>query len=492
MAIQNLLDSLPAHSVLLTDGRHPLDRAALTDRIAQVSAALAARARPRAPVGVLADNSPEWLVVDLATQLLGLTLVPLPLFFTPEQWVHVIATSGVGALFCADPAQGAALGFGKASDCGGPLVLCEMEREAAPVALENVQKLTFTSGTTAAPKGVCLSTQQQWEVARALRDGLAPLGLERHLCLLPFAVLLENIAGPYTALLSGATTICPPLQETGMRGASGFDPETCLDAIARYEAHSITLVPQMLQALVAAAKPNDPRLRGLRFVAVGGGKMPPQLLAAARARGLPVFEGYGLSECASVVALNLPGAERDRSVGRPLAHRRVTIAADGEVLVEGCVARYLGQERAPGDEAWLPTGDLGYLDQDGFLFIDGRKKDVLITGYGRNVSPEWPEAALTGTGLIAQAMVVGDAQPWLGALVVPARAGLSAAQLQAAVDQANAALPDYAQVRRWHAVPPFLPAGGLLTPNGRPRRAAIQNTYANEIASLFVQPESQP
>ena len=490
MVIQNLLDSLPTHLTLLTDGRGSLDRAALAGRVERVVAALSARSRPEAPVGILADNSPEWLVVDLATQVLGLTLVPLPLFFTPEQWGHVIAASGMGALFCADPAQGAALGFERAIDGGGVLSLCETARAFAPVRLDDVQKLTFTSGTTSAPKGVCLSTAQQWEVAGALREGVASLGLERHLCLLPFAVLLENIAGPYTALLSGATTICPPLSETGMRGASGFDPGTCLDAIARHEAHSITLVPQMLQSLVAAAKPGDPRLRSLRFVAVGGGKVPVQLLAAARERGLPVFEGYGLSECASVVALNVPQAQREGSVGRPLPHRRVAIAADGEILVEGCVARYLGQAPTAQDNGWLGTGDLGYLDEDGFLFLNGRKKDILITGFGRNVSPEWPEAALTGTGAIAQAMVVGEAQPYLGALIVPAHADIGLAALQAAVERANADLPDYARIRRWHPVGPFLPAEGLLTPNGRLKREAIRIQHANAIASLFTQPES--
>ncbi|MCA1247958.1 AMP-binding protein [Massilia sp. MS-15] len=485
-----MLDSLPDSAVLLSDGQHSLDRAALARRIDGLCAALRARARPDAPVGILADNSPAWLMVDLATQALGLTLVPLPLFFTPQQWLHVIAESGIGALFCADPAQGAALGFEDVRAvpaAGGPLALCEMRRAPRAVDLAGVQKLTFTSGTTSAPKGVCLSAGQQWEVAAALRAGVAPLALERHLCLLPFAVLLENIAGPYTALLSGATTICPPLAETGMQGASGFDPVVCLDAIARYAPHSITLVPQMLQALVAASAPDDPRIASLRFVAVGGGKMPPQLLGAARARGFPVFEGYGLSECASVVALNLPGGQRDGSVGRPLGHRRVAIAEDGEILVQGCAARCLGQPAQEGE--WLATGDLGHIDADGFLFVDGRKKDILITGYGRNVSPEWPEAALLGSGPIAQAMVVGEAQPYLGALLVPARPGLTPAQLQEAVDRANAQLPDYAQLRRWRAVAPFTPAAGLLTPNGRLRRAAIHSTHASDIASLFDQPE---
>lgn len=494
MAMTNFSDIFPAGRPLLSDGQRSLDRAELAERIVLLQAALAARSAPQAPVAILADNSPEWLAVDLATQQAGLTLVPLPLFFTPAQWQHAIAASGAQALFCADPAQGAALGFSEHIALEGPLSLCELPGAAVPLAqaeLDGVQKITFTSGTTSAPKGVCLSTAQQWEVARALdRSGLGALGIERHLCLLPFAVLLENIAGPYTALLSGATTICPPLAEVGMTGASGFNPQRCLDAIAHYGANSIILLPQMLAALLAASSPGDPRLASLRFAAVGGARTPARVLAAARARGIPVYEGYGLSECSSVVALNLPGAARDGSVGRPLAHRAVRIAADGEIEVQGAVAHYLGQPRgAGGADAWLATGDLGHVDADGYLTIDGRKKDILITGYGRNVSPEWPESALLGTGAVAQALVVGDGQPWLGALLVPAAAGITPAQLQEAVDLANRELPDYAQVRRWAAVAPFTPANGLATPNGRPRRIPIQQQYADRIASLFDQTE---
>ncbi len=490
MDMKNLLDSLPDNPVLLSNGQRTLDRAALAQRVACVVAALQARQAPRAAVAILADNDPEWLVVDLATQALGVALVPLPLFFTPEQWRHVLHASGAQALFCADPGLAALFGFRTSIACGGLLGLYAGAQAAAPAPLEDVQKITFTSGTTATPKGVCLSTAQQWDLARALHGALGPLRLERHLCLLPFAVLLENIAGPYTALLSGATTFCPPLSETGLSGASGFDPQVCMDAIARYAPHSIILVPQMLQALVAAAAPNDARLRSLRFVAVGGGKTAPALLAAARERGLPVYEGYGLSECASVVALNLPGAERAGSVGRPLANRAVRIAPDGEILVGATVVRYLGQE--PSDDSVLATGDLGHLDPDGFLYVDGRKKDVLITGFGRNVSPEWPESALTGTGVIAQAMVVGEAQAHLAALIVPARAGLDEATLAAAVARANATLPDYARIARWVAVAPFTPANGLATANGRPRRALIQTHFASHIAALFDPQESLP
>lgn len=484
-AMDNLLDAYAPGVPVLTDGVTALDADQVRARVAQVCAALAARRWPDAPVAILADNGPGWLVADLATQQLGVTLVPLPLFFTPAQWHHVLMESGCTALLCALPEQAAALGFGAQSLLTGPLGLYEAATRAGGAALGATQKITFTSGTTSSPKGVCLDADQQWQLAAALQHGLAGLQLHRHLCLLPFSVLLENIAGPYTALLSGATVICPPLAETGLSGASQFDPQRCLAAIARYQAQSIIVLPQMLQALVAVTADHDPRLASLRFVAVGGARMPPRLLQAARARGIPVFEGYGLSECCSVVALNLPGSERVGSVGRPLPHRPVRIAADGEIEVGGRAGHYLGQAPAAAVGTWLATGDLGHLDADGFLHIDGRKKDVLITGFGRNVSPEWPESALLGSGAFAAVVVVGDAMPYLAALVVPVSAALTPEQLATAVALANRDLPDYAQVRRWRVVPPWGPATGLSTANGRPRRAAIARHYATDIAALY-------
>ena len=166
------------------------------------------------------------------------------------------------------------------------------------------------------------------------------------------------------------------------------------------------------------------------------------------------------------------------------------IAPDGEILVGATTVRYLGQ--APCTDSVLATGDLGHLDPDGFLYVNGRKKDVLITGFGRNVSPEWLESALTGTGVIAQAMVVGEAQAHLATLIVPARAGLDEATLAATVARANATLPDYARVQRWVAVAPFTPANGLVTADGRPRRALIQAHLATQIAALFDPQESLP
>jgi long-subunit acyl-CoA synthetase (AMP-forming) len=432
--------------------------------IERLAAALE-RVRPRPRVaGVLLDNGPEWVAIDLAAQRAGVVLVPLPAFFTAEQCAHAAQASGMDSLFGRLP------GFDPAGDLEG---LPWSRRDAGPVALlPGTAKITFTSGTTGTPKGVQLSAKQQWSVARSLAEVTRPLGIRRHLCLLPLPLLLENVAGLYAAHLAGAELCLAPLAECGVRGATGFGPTACLAAIERWEPHSIILLPQMLASLVALLESGARKPASLRFVAVGGARVSPALIARARAAGLPVYEGYGLSECASVVSLNLPGADRPGSAGRPLSHAQVKIA-DREIHVSA------------GGE-WLATGDLGRLDEDGFLHIEGRRKHVLITSYGRNVSPEWPEAELLAGDAIAQAAVFGEARPRLCALVVPAGPTVHDKAIDAQVRAANGRLPDYARIGRWlRADAPFTPQNGLATPNGRLRRDAVWKAYGARLDALL-------
>ncbi|WP_146069760.1 AMP-binding protein, partial [Arthrobacter sp. B0490] len=180
-----------------------------------------------------------------------------------------------------------------------------------------------------------------------------------------------------------------PLAEIGFSGAAGFELQRLLATLQASQPHSLILLPQLLLALVSAAEQGVPMPTSLRFIAVGGGRVAPQLLERAERLGLPVFEGYGLSECASVVCLNTPEARRIGTVGRPLAHVELRLADDGEVLVRGPhMLGYLGEPPPVGE--WLPTGDLGHFE-DGFLILHGRKKHQFVTAYGRNVNPEWVE-----------------------------------------------------------------------------------------------------
>ncbi|MGZ9030249.1 MAG: AMP-binding protein [Burkholderiaceae bacterium] len=478
-------DCAPAAGTAVAGAGRSLDAAALEERIAQLAAALQ-DANPRTHVlGLMADNGPDWLIVDLACERIGLPIVPLPAFFTAGQMQHAVDSTGMDALLCAVPPAAQALGFAPAAPLPGTS-LPWFRRSARPTPLPaGSSKITFTSGTTGHPKGVCLSSQHQRLVASSLVHATRDLGIERHLSLLPLAVLLENVAGVYAPLMAGATCCLPPLAEVGVGGSSSFNPITCLEAIAKWQAHSVIVLPQMLLALTAALEAGAPRPAQLRFVAVGGAKVAPALIARARAVGLPAYEGYGLSECASVVALNVPGADRPGTVGQPLPHVRVSVDGSRQLVVEG--STFLGYLGVPANrDAPLHTGDLGRIDADRFLTIDGRRKHQLITAFGRNVAPEWPEAELAASPLIAQSAVFGEAKPRLCAVIVPSAQVRGDAEVEAAVASANLRLPDYAQIASWiRADAPFSVTDGTATANGRVVRDAVWAQYAVRLESTY-------
>jgi long-subunit acyl-CoA synthetase (AMP-forming) len=449
---------------------HTLAGTGLTKAIGDLSACLIEQLPRGSLVGLYADNSCDWAMADLALQQAGMVSIPVPGFFTPGQIGQLLMTYQVQAVIAPmlPPALEAA-GFVVKTVLSEAtsLILCAREVIAlpAPPFLPG-SKLTFTSGSTGNPKGISLSADQQWQVAASLSKALQSLGLTRHLAMLPMSVLLENVAGLYTGLNLGAAIILPSLSDVGLSGSSGFHPKKAIEAIDASEAESIILLPQMLRDILFELKSSGDSLKRLKFVAVGGGKVAPSLIHEARQIGLPVYEGYGLSEACSVVALNTPEAERVGSVGKPLAHQSIRIAGDGEI------------EISQPDTAWFATGDLGEIDNDGFLYVTGRKKNVLITSFGRNVSPEWPESVLQSFPEIAQVMVYGEAQSQLSALIVPSGSYISVSTLQTVVDHANQLLPDYAQIGRWHALDkPFSVSDGLLTANGRPRRDQIIEFY---------------
>jgi long-chain acyl-CoA synthetase len=448
-----------------------------------------ARGLPSDGVRVLAtllDNGPAWVVADAAAAEAGVVHVPLPLFFTPEQVTHALRAAGVDALLAAPalaerwpgvPAQPFPL-------AGEAVVMLRLS--ATPVTLPaGTAKVTFTSGTTGAPKGVCLSADALHAVTQGVLQALAPLQLQSHLCALPLAVLLENVAGLASALAHGAGCTVLPLHRLGWSGSSQLDMAR-FDAVVRdVRPHSLIVLPQMLRGWAAWLQQRGMRAPdSLKLVAVGGAPVGARTIHAARALGLPAHEGYGLSEGASVQTLNLPGSDRPGSVGRALPHARLRVADDGELLVAGALfAGYLGEGGAPPD--WWPTGDLGRIDEEGYVHVLGRKKHVLITAFGRNVSPEWVETALRGEPALAQAVVFGDDEPALSAVLWPQHAALPDAALQAAVQAANATLPDYARVQRWvRARADFNAATGMATANGRPQRAAIWQRHADALAAI--------
>jgi len=222
-----------------------------------------------------------------------------------------------------------------------------------------------------------------------------------------------------------------------------------------------------------------------RFVAVGGAPVGIDLLDAARQLDLPVYQGYGLSEACSVVAVNTPGHNRMGSAGRPLPHNKLRINEQGEIVILGGGHNgYLNEAgRNPAGE--LATGDLGYLDEDGYLYVTGRCRDRIITGYGRNVSPEWVESELQSHPMIAQATVFGNDMPCLVAVLVLAQydqPDIGKDTLDSILQEVNARLPDYARVRNYViAAAPFSVETGELSAAGSPCREAIEKNYSGLI-----------
>ncbi len=395
-------------------------------------------------LGIALDNSVDWVLWDLAALKAEIPCVPVPPFFTKEQVSHLLHSAGISHLLSPEGLRDTGTG----------------REDVLPI---GTAKVTFTSGTTGTPKGVCLPKSAMENVASSIVEVLGDQFVGTHACVLPLAVLLENVAGVYAALMAGCTINLSGLQTFGQ------NYDNVHEVLKNTGANSAILVPEILRTLMAQVVVHR-QLPHLKFIAVGGSKVGPALVQQARAMDLPVYEGYGLSECASVVSLNTPHHDKPGSVGKLLPHVKAHII-DGEIQIkEPGFFGYVGED-AP---HVFNTGDLGQLDDGGFLSVTGRKKNILITSYGRNVSPEWVEAILLTQPAVAQALVYGDAQPSLSAFVVPASSDVN---IEAAIQAANKTLPDYAQVKDFQVVTPFTVEDGTLTGTGRPRRDQILTLY---------------
>lgn len=486
-SLLQLLDQrLPPTHVVVDDGVRRLDWQSLRARVQALAATLARLGVRR--VALHADNCVEWLLVDLACQHAQLPCIPLPLFFSEAQRQHVLDSAGVDAIFTQLPDlfREPRLQPAACSEQGLTLLLRPVQQ--LPELPAGTGKLTFTSGSTGTPKGVCLSTAHQLLQASALGEAVG-VKAPRHLCVLPLGVLLENIAGVYAPLLAGGTVLLRPLRMLGFEGSSLLHPQQFLRVLQELKPDSVILIPQLLQVLVHAAA-SGWKAPAFRFIAVGGARVAASLISSARALGLPVYEGYGLSECASVVSLNTPRGDRPGTCGRLLPHVQLLLR-DGELVIrDNLMLGYLDDP-----QHWYPhefaTGDLGHIDADGFVHVEGRRKNLLISSYGRNIAPEWIESEVLATMLFRDVVLVGDAQPWCSALLYPVTSELGAAQIQQAIDRVNARLPDYACIKSWlRLTQPLAATPALLTANGRPRRDAINQHFKSQILALYPEHRS--
>jgi long-chain acyl-CoA synthetase len=247
----------------------------------------------------------------------------------------------------------------------------------------------------------------------------------------------------------------------------------------------------------------------------GGAPLGVRLGHFYRGAGVTILEGYGLTETTAGATLNLYGAHRVGSVGKPIPGTSIKIADDGEVLIRGPIVMqgYWQNEAANAEvfdgERWFKSGDLGKLDDEGFLYIVGRKKEIIVTAGGKNVAPAVLEDRLRSHPLVSQCMVVGDNQPFIAALVTIDPDALKAwvtnhkkdgasindlindpdliAVVQTAVDEANKAVSKAESIRKFTILPvDFTIAGGHLTAKLSVKRHVVAKEFAQEIEALFT------
>ena len=253
----------------------------------------------------------------------------------------------------------------------------------------------------------------------------------------------------------------------------------------------------------------------VRYAVSGGAALGERLGHFYAGIGLIVVEGYGLTETTAPITFNRVESVRIGSVGQPVPGTAVRIADDGEVLLRGpnVMARYHNNPIATAEvldaDGWFRSGDLGRLDDDGYLYIVGRKKELIITAGGKNVAPVILEDGIQASFLVSQAMVVGEGRPFIGALITLDPEALSGwaeehhrpgrtldelrddpilrAEIQASVDRANAAVSRAESVRAWRLLDePFNEAAGHVTPTLKLKRAVITRDFADDIDKLYT------
>ncbi|MEV5339370.1 AMP-binding protein [Streptomyces sp. NPDC052676] len=406
----------------------------IADWSARIRSDLASRGvRPGTRIGVVAGNGPQWVAADLALLLGGFVEVPVPLAFSGEQAASLLPEAG---LCLADEA-----GARKLAEWGlaGRVTVLPVDdyAEAAgepaaqePPALpdERIVKIIHTSGTTGTPKGVMIRAGALDALLASL-GSVSPAGVyDRYLSLVPFSLLVEQVTAVYLPILSGGRMVLLP-DSAALLGTAGSRADDVITWLRAARPTAAVLPPAAVSALDKAVRGGGASAdtvlgEGVRpFLMAGGAPVDVAAQLRLDAAGLRVHEGYGLSENSSVVSWNTPGHWRPGTVGRPLPHCRVRLSEDGELLVKSTslFAGYTVEDptsRPVDADGWLHTGDRAEIDEDGYIRILGRLKNVIITSHGRNVSPEWVEGSLRSCSAVLDAVVFGDGMEHLAALLV--------------------------------------------------------------------------
>jgi len=442
-------------------------------------------------IGLLMENHPAWAIVDLAICFSQKCAVPIPSFFSDAQFVHTLKDAELELLITDQAEKITLLDIPVTKQIQLNLVDKTIHLFFIESSVKTnhsfAGKITYTSGTTGNPKGVMLDNPSICDKVSSLAKACLATSSDKALSLLPLSTLLENIGGLYVPLFCGATATLISAKKTGITGSSQVDAPQLLKTITTVQPSAFIIIPQLLLLLIKAVQGGFVLPSSLRFIALGGAPISQLLLNLAATLHIPVFEGYGLSEACSVLTLNNPEQNRIGSVGKLLNNHQLRIADDGEILIKGRLFRgYLGHQQYQ-PHNFYATGDLGRLDHDGFLYINGRKKNVIVSSYGRNISPEWIEKELEAHPGIAQALVYGDAKPFLVAIIMPRSVTSNMDKIDLIIEQINQGLPDYASIKEFIiAEQPFSLANHQLTGTGRPIRNVIYEHYQTQISPIYT------
>ncbi len=446
--------------IAISERENEISYGELAKRIAAAAASLSGAPER---VGLMMPRDGRAIVADLALASLGRTIVPLPSFFSPEQWQHMIADAQIGALVTTPELAEQLTPFGL------PLLHPDETGPGLEVQAES-RRIIYTSGTTGRPKGVITSEAAMAASVSALTQAALAGRHDVHLSVLPFSLLLEQLAGIMLPLSLGA------------RLHILADPRSMIEEASAIQPTTSVLVPELLRGWTGWLRARGARApASLRFVAVGGAPVPQDLADQAWSVGLPVYEGYGLSECCSVVAVNRPGHRRAGTVGRPIEGVHVDLQ-NGEIVVRGptVMQGYLGH--APAGGQWR-SGDLGRWDDEGNLIVLGRKDDMIVTPAGRNIHPEWIEPMLAADPRVERAAAVLGPRG-LTAVIVTDQAAPPEGWL-AAARRLTTSAPDYARPRDVAVLTGRETAAAeLFTADGRPRRKLIRQ-HINERHMRF-------
>jgi long-chain acyl-CoA synthetase len=435
------------------------------------------------------------------------------------------------------------IAIGELEEMGSP----DFDFEAAwrAVEPEDVLCLIYTSGTTGPPKGVQLTHRNMISVWRACDEVQQTTPGGRMISYLPSAHIADRWAGIYAQMIYGSCVYCCPdprqmvaysievkptawggvpriwekLKAAIEVGIAAEPDEAKRDATVaaielgrrRARAQRDGGVPAELEAEWQRADEQVlSRIRAMlgldqveSFV-VGAAPTPPEVLEFFLALGIEIRETWGMSETTAITTLNPPGRVRVGTVGPPIPNTEVKLAEDGEVMVRGPQVmlgyRNLPEKTAEAftEDGWLLTGDIGEFDEQGYLRIVDRKKELIINAAGKNMSPANIEAKLKAAStLIAQAVAIGDNRPYNVALIVLDAESLAArgaaagdpaiaAEISRAVETANARLSRVEQIKRYELLGgEWLPGGEELTPTMKLKRRPIERKYEAEIEALY-------